>query len=250
VYRLRVLAEKQEYLRGLRNRWTRLQTIRSKEPFTPAEYVERYAPSRSFVDVGGMWGVNGKYSFLAERAGATRVVLVDLDRTEEFDHQLTETDSKVEFVKADATNPALRGEIGPFDVVWCSGLLYHVPDPLGLLENLRRICEQWLILESLVIPDLPGWPNMATFYPYQPARYRARWDTSTKGGANTQLGISTDFDPDEATSNNFWGLSPSSIESLLRVANFTVHSSRLMPRGPFRHVVVATPAPLRTSNAP
>jgi SAM-dependent methyltransferase len=245
VYRLRVFAEKQGPFRQVRNRWTRLQTIRSKEPFTPNEYVERYAPGRSFVDIGGMWGVNGKYSFLAERAGATRVVLVDLGCTKEFDRQLAETDSKVEFVKADATNPTLLNEIGPFDVVWCAGLLYHVPDPLGLIENLRRICKQWLILESLVIPELPGWPNMATFYPHQLARHRQRWDTSAKGGASKQLGISTEFDPDQGTANNFWGLSPSCIESLLRVAHFTVHSSRLMPRGSFRHVVVASAETLK-----
>jgi len=162
--------------------------MRTKEPFTPAEYVERYAPGSSFVDVGGMWGINGEYSFKAERAGATRVVLVDIDRTAEFDRKLDEAQSKIEFVKADATEATLLDEIGTFDVVWCAGLLYHVPDPLGLIENLRRICKQWLILESLVIPEMPGWPNMATFYPYQPPRYRRRWDTSTKGGASRQLG--------------------------------------------------------------
>jgi 16S rRNA G966 N2-methylase RsmD len=45
------------------------------------DYVRRYAPGRSFVDIGGMWGINGRYSFEAESAGASRVVLVDIDET-------------------------------------------------------------------------------------------------------------------------------------------------------------------------
>ena len=238
MYRFKVFAEKEPALHRLGTRWTRLTTRRSGEPFTPVEYVQHYAPGRSFVDVGGMWGVNGEYSFLAERAGATRVLLVDIDQTEEFDRKRSQ--SKVEFVKADATDPALVNEIGTFQVVWCAGLLYHVPDPLGLIENLRRICDGTLILESLVIPEMPGWPNMATFYPFQPPKRAERWNTSNKGGAKKQLGINIAFDPAEGTANNFWGLSPSCVESLLRVAGFTIRSSRLMPRGPLRHVFVAT----------
>lgn len=241
MYRVRLELEKQAPLRRLQTRWTRLQTLRSKEPFIPAEYIKRYAPGRSFVDVGGMWGIDGGYSFQAERAGATRVVLVDIDRTDEFDRKLTAAGSSIEFVRADATNPGLVDEIGTFDVVWCCGLLYHVPDPLGLIQNLRRICEQWLVLESLVIPEVPGWPNMATFYPYQSARHRQRWDTSTRGGARRQLGINTDFQSEEGTTNNFWGMSPSCVESLLRAGGFDLYSSRRMPRGPFRHVFVAAP---------
>ena len=241
MYRFKVFAEKQPVLHRVGTRWSRLSTRRSGQPFTPVEYVKHYAPGRSFVDVGGMWGVNGEYSFLAERAGVTRVVLVDIDHTDEFERKRRE--SGVEFVKADATDPVLVDEIGTFDVVWCAGLLYHVPNPLGLIENLRRICDQTLILESLVIPDMPGWPNMATFYPFQPPRRAERWNTSTRGGASKQLGINVDFDPAEGTVNNFWGLSPSCVESLLHVTGFTLRFSRAMPRGPFRHVFVATTGP-------
>lgn len=41
-------------------------------------YVREYVPSRSFADIGCMWGVNGEYSFVAEEAGATLVKAVDV----------------------------------------------------------------------------------------------------------------------------------------------------------------------------
>jgi hypothetical protein len=60
------------------------------------------------------------------------------------------------------------------------------------------------------MPEMPGWPNLATFYPYQDPRHRERWNTSNNGGASTQLGISSDFETSEGTANNFWGLTVSS----------------------------------------
>jgi len=47
--------------------------------------IERLAPGSSFLDLGGMWGVDGDVAFAAERAGASRVVLFDgMDPTEPF----------------------------------------------------------------------------------------------------------------------------------------------------------------------
>src|SRR3954462_10588337 len=48
--------------------------------------VDRLAPGRSFLDLGGMWNVDGEVAFRAERAGATRVVLFDgMDPTPGFE---------------------------------------------------------------------------------------------------------------------------------------------------------------------
>lgn len=47
--------------------------------------MDRLAPGRSFLDLGGLWNVNGDVAFHAERAGASRVVLFDgMDPTPEF----------------------------------------------------------------------------------------------------------------------------------------------------------------------
>lgn len=57
--------------------------------------------------------------------------------------------------------PALEGHVadiqtdslarfGKFDVVFCYGLLYHLANPLAGLHNLASVCQQLLILETLV----------------------------------------------------------------------------------------------------
>src|SRR5262245_51388265 len=39
-----------------------------------------------------------------------------------------------------------------YDVVHCSGVLYHHPNPVLLIESLRRVTEQYLVLTSAVLP--------------------------------------------------------------------------------------------------
>jgi hypothetical protein len=224
-----------------RTRWLVWTSRRKGLPISARDYLARYVAGGTFADIGGMWGINGEHSFWAEEAGATRVVLVDIDATEEFERKRSERDSKVEFVRAEASSPELVDEVGVVDVVWCFGLLYHHPSPFELVANLRRICGRRLILESLVIPELPGFPNMATYYPMQPPPARRHWNTAGRGGAATQLGISVDFDPGQGYSNNFWGMSPSCVESLLVTAGFAIELSRPIPRSPMRHVFVAHP---------
>jgi SAM-dependent methyltransferase len=188
-----------------------------------------------------MWGINGRYSFEAASAGATRVVLVDVDETDVFRDRMSREGSGVEFVKHDATSEDLVDVIGTFDVVWCFGVLYHIPNPLSFLINMHRICSGRLILESLIIPELPRFKNMATFFPMQPTGRKNPWNTAGKGGAASQLAISTEYQPGEGFANNFWGMTPSCIESLLQTAAFEVESSRMMPRSLLRHVFVARP---------
>lgn len=45
---------------------------------------------------------------------------------------------KVEFVQADLESVALR-DFGCFDAIFCSGLLYHLPEPWKLLRQFREV---------------------------------------------------------------------------------------------------------------
>jgi SAM-dependent methyltransferase len=40
--------------------------------------------------------------------------------------------------------------LGPFDVVHCFGLLYHLDSPVAALRNLHAVCRELLILETMV----------------------------------------------------------------------------------------------------
>ncbi|MFL6240160.1 MAG: class I SAM-dependent methyltransferase [Actinomycetes bacterium] len=210
------------------------------------DFVREYAAGRSFADIGGMYNIHGAISFLAEESGATDVTLVDVLKPPAFDDKHRERSSKVRFVHGSADDPEVLAEVGPHDVVWCWGVLYHHPNPYQLLAALRTICTGTLLLETLTIPDNPAVPNTAVYYPYSGERGHQLW--TTHKGASRQYGITEEIVPHLEYVNNFWGLSPSCVRSLLNTAGFTVESwgSRPWRQLPgtyvtFRHLFIAKP---------
>jgi tRNA (mo5U34)-methyltransferase len=137
---------------------------------------------RTVLDIGA-W--DGKFSFLAEQAGASRVVALDhyawgVDFVargaywEECaktgvlpDHTRDETDfwrpelpgrrgfefasaalaSHVEPMVADFQTVDLH-ELGSFDVVLYLGVLYHMKEPLTCLERVRAVTRQVAVIET------------------------------------------------------------------------------------------------------
>jgi hypothetical protein len=190
-----------------------------------ADYIRRYAPGNSFVDIGCMWGVNGEYSFVAEESGATAVMAVDVfGPTPEFKAKKAARNSSVEFILGDATQPDVIARLGVVDVVFCAGVLYHHPSPFDLLVALRRICGQTLILRTSTIPEIKGLPNAAIFFPMLRPEDRRLWELKSLG-VGTQVGITNGFEPDEGYGNWFWGLTPSCLKSLVETAGFRVDCS-------------------------
>jgi SAM-dependent methyltransferase len=186
------------------------------------EYIRRHAPGKSFVDIGCMWGVNGKYSFIAEEAGATTVKALDVfGPTPEFEAEKKARNSAVEFILGDATQPETIARVGVVDVVFCAGVLYHHPSPFDLLVALRRMCGKTLILRTSTIPEIKGLPNAAVYFPMLKPEDRRLWDLRNLG-MGKQVGITDGFEPEEGYGNWFWGLTPSCLESLLETAGFRV----------------------------
>jgi SAM-dependent methyltransferase len=186
------------------------------------EYVREYAPGRSFVDIGCMWGVNGEYAFVAEEAGATLVKGVDVfGPTPEFEAKKVERGSSVEFILGDASQPETIARVGVADVVFCAGVLYHHPSPFDLLVALRRMCRQTLILRTSTIPEIKEVPNAAVYFPMLKPKDRQLWDLSNLG-VDRQVGITDGFEPEQGYGNWFWGLTPSCLASLLKTAGFRV----------------------------
>jgi tRNA (mo5U34)-methyltransferase len=137
---------------------------------------------RSVLDVGA-W--DGKFSFAAEQAGASRVVALDhyawgvdfvargaywaeciangtlpdqsRDETDfwrpdlpgqrGFNFAKAALDSKVEPVVGDFQKIDLD-ELGVFDVVLYLGVLYHMKEPLTCLERLRAVTKEVAVIET------------------------------------------------------------------------------------------------------
>jgi hypothetical protein len=202
------------------------------------DLIRKYAPGRSFVDIGCMWGVNGEYSFVAEEAGARCVKAVDVfGPTPEFEEKRLVRNSSVEFILGDASHPDTLERIGVMEVVFCAGVLYHHPSPFDLLVALRRMCGQTLILRTSTIPEIDGLPNAAVYYPMLDEKARRLWNLSSLG-VPRQVGITDGFEPDEGYGNFFWGLTPSCLISMLKTAGFEVEYEAMEA---FVHTVVCKP---------
>jgi hypothetical protein len=120
------------------------------------DYIERVVKGRSFADVGGLWGtVNEKVS-VAHRAGASEVTMIDVTVVddqlwEQFRSRVLSLGPPVaRCLSGDVVALAESPACPRFDVVHCSGVIYHIPDPMRLLNALHRITREYLVLTSAV----------------------------------------------------------------------------------------------------
>jgi SAM-dependent methyltransferase len=112
------------------------------------------AGAGSFLDVGCMWRIDGANSFAAEEAGAANVTALDImGATAAFEERHRAVGSRVRFVQGDVNDP---GIVEAHGVVWCSGVLYHVPDPLLTLRRLRALALDRLLLATEISPGRRG----------------------------------------------------------------------------------------------
>lgn len=207
----------------------RLRGRRRRDPDVAgrrAELVRRLAPAKSFVDVGGVWNIEGEIAFLAEEEGAEPVALVDaMEPGERFHSERERRGSSVRFVPGDLHDPGLSKTLGQFDIVWCTGVIYHSPSPFEQLRQLRRITREGLLLGSHVIPEVPGIEQACIWYPGLSETSRGAFRRAHGGDrAPTALGVTEPFDPSPGMeyANWWWGITPSALRSMLAAAGFEV----------------------------
>jgi SAM-dependent methyltransferase len=174
-----------------------------------------------------MWNVDGAYLFYALDSGAVGATGVDVrDVTEEFNAQNERRGSRARFFRGDVNDASLVERVGPADVVFCSGVLYHMPNPILTLEQLKRLSRPLLILGSATIPELAV-PHGAIYYPFLDERARRALTYRTP---HPKIGLDTDYRPEWDYSNFFWGLTPSCIDAMLQTVGF-----RVVERFKWRH---------------
>ncbi len=219
------------------------------------EWVRQHAPGRSFADIGGLFKLMGDMAFLAEEVGATEVTLFDVGDPDlpaeghlewgDFESKRAARGSKVRYVQGDLEEPVSAERIGVHDVVFYSGVLYHTPNPVLQLLQLRRITRELLFLSTLTIPEVPGFPQACVYYPYLDAAdrepYRAGYHWS---GDLLGIGRPVDERPMYGYGNCYWGMTRSALLAMLRTARFEVVEERRLPVAPFAIELVCRPLPL------
>jgi hypothetical protein len=200
------------------------QRRRPTRPDGTADFITRYAAGRSFVDVGGMYGIDGDIAFRAERAGATNVTLFDAgEPTPAFTARQQQTSSAIRCVQGDLEDPVSVAEIGIHDLVYCAGVIYHTPNPVLQLLHLREITREYLFISSATIPEIPGFPQACVYLPHLGVAERA---PLARGADDPKMaiGLGTPFDDRPMYGHgNFWfGLTPSALRAMLATARFEV----------------------------
>jgi hypothetical protein len=227
-------------MRPLARAWIELGRLRqrAKRSRPPREdLIRRYARGRTFADIGCMWSVNGALAFAAEEAGATAVTGVDImAATEEFTAEHARRGSRVRFVRGDIHEPAVTAAVGRHDVVWCSGVLYHAPNPLLTLARLRALTGETLILATETIPEVPGVSQACVFLPGLSDADRAVHAAARPG--STALGVDTPFDREQSYGAWWWGISRSAVRGMLHASGFEVLEEH---GGPLHVTVIARP---------
>ncbi|MGI8921987.1 MAG: class I SAM-dependent methyltransferase [Solirubrobacteraceae bacterium] len=202
-----------------------------------AELVRRLVPGRSFLDVGCMWSVDGAIAFAAEQAGARSVTGVDLMApTAAFEAERARRGSAVRFVRGDIHDAGVVEEVGVHDVVWCSGVLYHAPNPLLTLARLRTLTTEQLVLATEVLPELPGLRGACVFYPGLDASGRRAFAGRRSG--SERVALDTPFDAARGYENWWWGITPSALEGMLLASGFEALERVVSP---FHATLVARP---------
>lgn len=164
------------------------------------------------LDIGAR---DGFFSFELERRGA-EVVAVDYmaaDKTG-FGVAARLLDSQVRFVHGNIYELSPE-TLGTFDVVLFLGLIYHLPDPFGALEIVRRLSRGRMCLESHVIDHALQQPDGA-------------WRDLPDDLRAVPL---MQFYPGRTMNNdptNFWGPNLACLEAMARETRFEVTSSHLV----------------------
>lgn len=123
------------------------------------DWIRHLVAGRSFADVGGLWGtVNEKIS-VADRAGSSEATMIDIqpDGNQWWKKFYDRLDflgvKRCRSIIADATKENFESLAGNYDLVHCSGVLYHLPSPYGLIRNLSLIANEYIILTSITVPE-------------------------------------------------------------------------------------------------
>ena len=124
-------------------------------------WVAAAVAGKTFAEVGGLWGTDNEQVTGAARAGASATTMIDIapggaddDLWQRFRDRATALGvTGTTCLEGSIDDPGTVARAGSFDVVCCNGVLYHCPDPLHTLRQLRAITRETLVLGTVTMPE-------------------------------------------------------------------------------------------------
>lgn len=116
------------------------------------EMIRDSVRNKSFADVGPLWQTVHEKVSLAHKFGADFVTAIDQwPEIHPLWAQFKARMHKLKVPNCQCLSMNVMDYNGPpFDVVYCSGVIYHAADPVSLLKKLKSITKEKLILTSTV----------------------------------------------------------------------------------------------------
>lgn len=110
---------------------------------------------RTFAEVGGLWGTVNEACSIALRSGAREVTMIDITLPgTPLWKRFEERCPAATCVVGDICDHTLAERVGRFDIVYCGGVLYHVPSPINAIHNLLSITSERLMISCAVVPNV------------------------------------------------------------------------------------------------
>lgn len=199
--------------------WSRYALFRKKYlllPDTLPAMIKIYAPNSNYLAIDNDLEVARQLTDIARLAGSSSVQVVDR-------------------VEANST----ESNWGQFELISFTGGLHRQPNPLHTLVQIRKLCKDYLLVESNTVPEMPGISQGAVFWPRLDKKERKLW-VFEPDRPDSQPGILTPFDYRYPTKQWYWGITPSCLRALLQLAGFEVI---LNFTHPFYQIVVCRAVP-------
>lgn len=124
------------------------------------KWIAELVPNKSFIDIGGLWGTVNETVTLAAKAGARSYTMADIAPVgapmwQAFDKRCEEIGvSGYESRTIDICDEAQVDAFPSYDVVHCSGIMYHVSDPIQFIQNVAKVTNEHLIISSMTVPEV------------------------------------------------------------------------------------------------
>ncbi|MBO0846884.1 MAG: hypothetical protein J2P22_15870 [Nocardioides sp.] len=131
----------------------------SNEIIHKRQLIRAHVAGMTYVDIGGLWGTTNETVTTAIQGGASHATMADLHPLGNRWWKAFEDHCEAKGVSGysekwvDICSPDAPADLGTYDFVHCSGVMYHVPDLFAFIGNLRAVTNQLLLLSSEVMPD-------------------------------------------------------------------------------------------------
>lgn len=125
------------------------------------KWITKLVSGRTFVDIGGIGENSGNERVsTAVKGRAADAAMADF---EPYSAQLWQTffqtmrDQNINDFQTheliDVRDANIKTKLPNFDIVHCTGILYHIPDPITSLYNIASLTNDYLIVNTVTIPN-------------------------------------------------------------------------------------------------